>query len=91
MLKLKDRRLNNSRAALKGVVAVPKKNLNDPGTPHDFHWYCNFKKNEHGEYVLKCQQYLMRQWLRYESGDYFTKDLQDAKDTLLSLQKTQNR
>lgn len=47
------------------------------------------RKNEHGEYVVKCwyskTEHHPRE--RHESGDYFTSSLPDARDTFAVLNR----
>lgn len=45
------------------------------------------RKNEFGEYVIKCY----KNSTRYEEGDYFTNDWDDAQNTLLAMQIQQEK
>ena len=49
----------------------------------DFTYKLQSRKNEHGEYLIKCY----RRGCRYEDGDYFTDSKQDAIETLHACQQ----
>ena len=49
-----------------------------------FEYRLNTRKNQFGEYVIRC----FLDGKRYPDGDYFTDDKQDATDTLNALNQT---
>lgn len=59
--------------------------LNEIINPAKYSFTFNGRKNEYGEYVVKCY----RNGKRHSEGDYFTDDKQDAIDTKRHLENQQ--